>query len=479
MAVIDPSCGGLLGQRHHHDRCLRDDRLSWLTLGDVQDAVHGLAAQLSKARDGLVFLFASNEVPTVIGLLAAWSLRMPVALLDPNGSQDAVERLVRTYEPEVVLNGPAPILGTYGYQALPDDNGGHAPRVYFARPPLRAAINPELALMLSTSGSTGSPKFVRLSRSAVRTNARQIAGALSIEPSDVGIAHLPLHYSYGLSVLTSHLAVGAAVSLTGARVTDALLWQRVREDSGTHFPGVPFHYGVLDRLGIDRLVPPSVRSFTQAGGHLDLSRRARCYDAIVRRGGRFYIMYGQTEAGPRITTLQSTDFPNHSATVGKVLKEGKLLIVDDVGKPQPPGLEGNVIYEGPNVMMGYALARDDLARGDEQQGRLETGDRGVLSNDGFLTLTGRTQRFAKVAGLRIGLDEIETFLAPGCVVAIAPQDHIILCVTEPAQAAVAARLPELVLRLRLPSHVFSVRSIETIPLKVTGKIDYKALECLT
>ena len=122
-------------------------------------------------------------------------------------------------------------------------------------------------------------------------------------------------------------------------------------------------------------------------------------------------MYGQTEAGPRITTLQSDEFPENSASVGRALSGGLLSIIDDDGKAKPPGIEGNVVYQGPNVMMGYATSREDLALPDVLGGRLETGDRGILSNDGILTLTGRMQRFAKIAGLRIALNEIESFSA--------------------------------------------------------------------
>src|SRR6266571_6374309 len=305
LTVVDSSCGGLLGQAADEAPCIRDDRSNWLTRAALRNAADELAMLLYEARQGLAFLFASNEISTVVGLLAAWSLQMPVSLLDPDRPADTVAHLIEAYGPEVVIGGPDAILETLGYRSLPSVEAPHAPNIHLASSGPRAPIHPNLSLLLSTSGSTGSPKLVRLSRTAVRTNARQIAEALSIEPDDVGIAHLPLHYSYGLSVLTSHLVAGAAVSLTSARVTDTQLWQRVKEDSGTHFPGVPFHYTVLDRLGIDRVVPSSVRSFTQAGGHLDLATRIQCYDSIVKRGGRFYIMYGQTEAGPRIATVES------------------------------------------------------------------------------------------------------------------------------------------------------------------------------
>jgi acyl-CoA synthetase (AMP-forming)/AMP-acid ligase II len=474
----EDSDSGLLTLSEGDSPCARDDQHNWISRATINRATHNLAQRLSENRPGFIFLFGSNDVPTVVGLLAAFAARMPVALLDPKLPFQSIERLIAIYRPEIMLGGDF-VCGNLGYQAVSQDDLILAPTISCSRAACATSIHQDLALLLSTSGSTGSPKFVRLSQMAVLANARQIAEALAINAADIGICHLPIHYSYGLSVITSHLIAGAAISLMTARVTEPAFWNRIRDDSSTHLPGVPFHYGVIDRLGIKRTVPESVRTFTQAGGHMAHQLRLQCHNAISERGGRFYIMYGQTEAGPRITTLQSDDFLNHSTTVGRALRGGKLTVVDDEGAPLAADVEGNIIYEGPNVMMGYASCRDDLALPDIQCGRLATGDRGVLNGDGFLTLTGRTQRFAKVAGLRVALDEIEDYLgSSGSIAAIAPDDKILLYVHNSAASAVAELVPKLAQRIQLPSTHFVTRVVETLPLKPSGKIDYKALEQL-
>lgn len=460
-------------------RCAKDDRSGWLSRGDLRDAASTLAGSFADRGAGLVFLFAQNDLATLIGLLAAWRAKMPVALLDPNMPADLIAGLVRSYRPEVVLGTIDVANISAKYQHVRDLNDGQMPIVRLLQEPWRGRIHTDLGILLSTSGSTGSPKFVRLSRTAVSINAHQIGDALAITTDDIGIVHLPVHYSYGLSVLTSHLFAGAAISLTRAQVTEPALWRRIKEDGGTHFPGVPFHYGVLDRLRINRTVPQCVMTFTQAGGHLNHQLRLRCHNAIADRGGRFYIMYGQTEAGPRITTLRSEEFLRHSTSVGKVLKGGKLSVENEIGEIQAPEIEGNVVYEGPNVMMGYAVTRDDLALPDTQKGRLETGDRGMLSKDGYLTLLGRTQRFAKIAGLRISLDDIESFFGLNePIVAVAPDDKIILFVNETVVPIVAQLVPKLAVRMKLPSALFITKVVEAIPRTPSGKVDYKALERL-
>ena len=336
-------------------------------------------------------------------------------------------------------------------------------------------IHPALQLLLSTSGTTGSQKYVRLSRDAIVANAGQIAEALAIDERSVGIAHLPMHYSYGLSVVTSHLAAGGRIYLVNNSITSPSFWSKIANVGGSHFPGVPFHYAALARLGAS-LVPDSVKVFTQAGGALDPRIQAKIHDWATMRDGRFFVMYGQTEASPRMTTLQHADFSRKAGSVGVALAGGRLSIVDDEGAPLPAGAAGTVIYEGPNVMLGYAMSGADLDKGDELEGRLETGDLGRLDAEGFLYLTGRAKRFAKIAGYRLGLDEIERELVAVCSVACIDLGEKIGVVHEQAsETALKARVRELAASYKVPSSSFSLLKTAQIPRGASGKINYAQL----
>jgi acyl-coenzyme A synthetase/AMP-(fatty) acid ligase len=204
------------------------------------------AALAARAAGGVAFLFCKNDVATIVDYLAALTAGVPVVLLDPRLDADTVAALIARYQPEVVLGrdvASAPV----------------GPR---------PAPHPALALMLSTSGSTGSPRLVRLSQAAVIANARSIAAALGLGPADVAPTSLPLHYSYGLSVVTSHLAAGATVLLTDAGWSATVLARlpRPRRDvAGRRAVLVP----ALRRLDLGKLAPPSLRTLTQAGGRLD------------------------------------------------------------------------------------------------------------------------------------------------------------------------------------------------------------------
>jgi acyl-coenzyme A synthetase/AMP-(fatty) acid ligase len=337
-------------------------------------------------------------------------------------------------------------------------------------------IDAELALLLSTSGTTGSRKYVRLSRDAVAANARQIAEALAIDELSAGVAHLPLHYSYGLSIVTSHLAVGGRICIVNDSITSPSFWSKIAKVGGSHFPGVPFHYAALARLGVG-VVPDSIKVFTQAGGALDPRIQAKMHDWATLRGGEFFVMYGQTEASPRMTTLQHADFSRKAGSVGVALAGGRLSIVDDKGAPLPADTIGAIVYEGSNVMLGYAMSRADLSKGDEMQGRLETGDLGRLDAEGFLYLTGRTKRFAKIAGYRLGLDEIEQELFAVCPVACLDLgEKIAIAHEQESETALKARVRQLADTYKVPSSSFALRRIAQIPRGASGKIDYARLK---
>jgi len=337
-------------------------------------------------------------------------------------------------------------------------------------------LHPELAVLLSTSGSTGSPKFVRLSASNLTCNARSIAEVLDIRAPEVGSGHLPLHYSYGLSVLTSHLSAGAPLYLTERGFLDPDFWPQMKRWQVAHLPGVPFHYNTLCRFNFAKLDLPDLRVMTQAGGNLDVRIRKMAYDYMEARGGRFHVMYGQTEASPRITTLSHEDFAEHAETVGPVLPGGRIEIIGTNGTP---GVEGEVIYHGPNVMMGYAENPDDLALGDDMGGRLATGDIGFLDEEGRLTLTGRINRMGKIAGLRVNLDEVERALSGfGEEFAVVGKGEILLLYHLPnadLKTLKERKLKQLLDRFTLPKTAYRFQEIAEFPRTSRDKIDYQAL----
>jgi len=438
---------------------LKDDASAeWVTYAELSTRAAQWSGRLPESKC-LVFLYIRNTIEDVAALLGAMATGHAVALFDPALTAIARSNLEQRYRPDWVI-----------------EPGAEKP----LRGPLNDRIDsiaPPLSLLLSTSGSTGSPKLVRLTRAAVEANATAIAEVLEIGSDDTAAGYLPLHYSYGLSVLTSHLCRGARILLTDHGLMHSSFWPAIRAADVTHLPGVPFHFQIMTKLGFNRLNLASLRTLTQAGGNLDVETRRRAHAFMNAAGGRFYVLYGQTEAAPRMTTLQHEAFETAETSVGTALPGCRIEILN----PDATGA-GEIVFHGPNVMLGYAERREDLALGDVEKGRLLTGDIGRLDESGRLFITGRAKRFAKVYGLRVNLDDLEQAaneIGPAAVVQNGEGVKIYLAgdasganLEDRSQSLLAHMLE----RFTLSRASFEIVPIDAIPRTERGKIDYRTLE---
>jgi acyl-CoA synthetase (AMP-forming)/AMP-acid ligase II len=321
-------------------------------------------------------------------------------------------------------------------------------------------------MLLATSGSTGNPKLVRLSHTAVRTNTEVIAGTLGITADDVTITTLPLFYTFGLSVLNTHVRRGATVVLERGGLLQRDFWTAVTKHGVTTIAAVPYQYEMLRRLRFDPAKYPALRTLTQAGGRLRTELVSDFADRMATVGGKLFIMYGQTEATARMAVLPPERIADKLGSAGLPVAGGSFSIDD-----------GEVLYHGPNTMLGYAESAADLARGDDLGGVLRTGDLGRLDDEGFLFITGRLKRMGKIFGVRVNLDDIEAHLAPHGPVAVVAGDDKVHVFVEGADAEAAQAIrKELAAFLNTHFTGLDVRGAEALPLMPTGKIDYRALE---
>jgi acyl-CoA synthetase (AMP-forming)/AMP-acid ligase II len=435
-----------------------------LSYAELDSRVAAAAALLRLEHKGLVLIVGRHTVDCVVGYLGAWAAGHAVMWLDRGVRPLEFERLVEAYHPEICLVGegqtPLPVLESYRIEE--HEVLGH---VAFRDTPCPGELHPELGCLLLTSGSTGSRQAVRLRSTSVVANARAIAQALAVGAHDVAITSVPVAHAYGLSVLNSHLYAGAAIVLSESSIVEGSFWHAVRGHQVTTLAGVPVTYDLLHQLDPTRVVPASVVSMTQAGGHLNRVRREFFRSFMAARGGDFRVMYGQTEATARISVWPA-DLPADKAdSVGKVIPGGAARIDPATGE---------ILYRGPNVMMGYAEGRADLAQpGDIDE--LHTGDTGYLDGDNYLFLTGRSKRIAKVAGIRVDLDDIERMLGDREVAAI---DHdgclVVFCVNGGHRdaAGIAAALEK---RAGLDRSLLKVLSIDALPRSSAGKVLYADL----
>ncbi|WP_096788136.1 AMP-binding protein [Rhodobacter sp. CZR27] len=423
---------------------------------ELAGAMQRFAAQLPRPK-ALIAVEAAAEPEAIAAYLGAMAAGHAVLPL-PAGDPETADRLVSRFRPAMSFRRKA---GTWQMEEHQGD---------------RAAPHPDLALLLSTSGSTGQGKGVRLSAAAVHANAASIADFLRITAKDRAALILPLHYSYGLSVLHSHLAQGASLWLSNASVLDEGFGAALAASGATSLAGVPHHFRLLEGAGLGEALPPALKLMTVAGGAMEAAQVRRWAGRMARRGGRFIAMYGQTEAVARIAWLPMERVGDHAGAIGVAIPGGELALRDEQGREIASAVaEGELLYRGPNVMMGYAEDHRDLGRGAEVEA-LATGDLAQRDAEGIYRITGRLSRMSKIAGIRIGHDALERALAAeGVEVAIWGDDRRIV---------VAARGPGRGLADRAaraagigPGH-FEIVPCEVFPRLPSGKIDYPALRSL-
>jgi acyl-coenzyme A synthetase/AMP-(fatty) acid ligase len=424
-----------------------------LTYRELADLVDAFAARLGAERR-LVVLAAANDVDSLVAYLAALAAGHPLILL-PEDKPAALDSIMAAYDPDVVIR-PGD-----GESVLEERRTG-----------TRHELHPELALMLSTSGSTGSPKLVRLSAENLQSNALAIADYLSITSAEHAATTLPMSYCYGLSVINSHLLRGAGLVLSDLSVVDPCFWELFRSHGATSFAAVPYTFELLERVGFAEMELPSLRYVTQAGGRLAPESVQHYAQLGSMRGWELYVMYGQTEATARMAYLPPRLATKHPQAIGIPVPGGAFRI-----DPVPGLQDGELVYTGPNVMLGYADSPSDLAVG-RTLAELRTGDLARQHPSGLFELVGRRSRFVKIVGLRIDLGQVERILADlGVTAASAGSDQKLVAAIEGDHDP---RLLGKVLAesLGLPRTALEVHAVERLPRLATGKIDYPAVRAL-
>ncbi|QWD48039.1 AMP-binding protein [Polynucleobacter paneuropaeus] len=424
-------------------------------------------------RRSLVFCLSNNSLGSIAGYMAFMASGNVPLLLDVGIDLHLLEKILANYRPQFVwrpqghlacgLDAPI-VLRLGGYEL-----------VEFESEPVD--LHPDLGLLLSTSGSTGSPKLVRLSYQNIESNARSISQYLNLSFDERPITSLPSHYSYGLSVINSHFYVGATLLATNASVMQREFWDFTRQKKATSIAGVPYTYEMLRRLRFFSMDLPDLRTLTQAGGHLQAEFAKEFLEYAKNQQKSFVVMYGQTEATPRMGYLNLTIDEDKLGSIGKPIPGGKFqLLQDDGSEIVESGRTGNLIYSGPNVSLGYAECREDLSLADERGGVLDTGDLAYRDDEGFYYINGRKNRFVKVYGNRLSLDEVEVLAKMVCdeCACLGEEDLIHIFITDPdLQLSIRNHLVE---KTGLNQRAFKVAIISEIPRNSAGKIQYGRLQ---
>ena len=422
----------------------------------------------------VVLLICENSIYSIASYIGFIRSGVVPLLVDYKLSQESINIICETYGISYICL-PTSSIRKYieNYSVFYSFNNYSLAKIKVKKS--RQNIDDDLALLIPTSGTTGNSKLVRISYKNLHENTRSISSSLSVESTDRAITTMPMSYSYGLSIINTHLFNGASILVTNRSVIEKEFWLFFHKSRPTTFGGVPYIYTMLKRLRFSEMKLDSLKYITQAGGKLDLSLVDYFKDACKKNKTKFYVMYGQTEATARMSFLPHNEVDNKKGSIGKPIPGGKFVLKNECGDKLKGESEGELFYYGDNVSMGYANTYSDFALGDLNKGVLKTGDIAGRDSDGYYYILGRKNRFVKIYGVRVGLDELESFINDKgfMCVCLGIDDDLKIYTTD---SAYVDKIHDLISKNRLVhSAGYSINVIDSIPRSESGKVIYSEL----
>ncbi|MFC2061059.1 class I adenylate-forming enzyme family protein [Elusimicrobiota bacterium] len=267
----------------------------------------------------------------------------------------------------------------------------------------------DLSMIIYTSGTTGRQKGVVLSHSNLDSNADSIIEYLGLTSDDSIMAVMPFYYSYGNSLLTTHIKAGGTIVINNSFMYPNVVLDEILSENVTGFAGVPSHFSILlNKSALRKYKFPELRYVTQAGGAMD-PEMIKEFVGIMP-DVRFFVMYGQTEASARLSYLDPDMLTEKMGSVGKNIPGVELEILDENGKKADPGDIGEIVARGKNIMKGYWNDDAETSLVLKKEG-LYTGDLALIDNDGYIYIKGRSKDMIKSGANRISPLEIETIIS--------------------------------------------------------------------
>ena len=421
----------------------------------------------------LVFCLAQNSPGSLAGYLAFVQNKIVPLMLNSDLDSELLDKLIITYKPEYLwlpkknkklINSGKVLLNILDYFLI---------KLSFNK---EYMLNNDLGLLLTTSGSTGSPKLVKLTYENIFSNAESISKYLSINENERPITSLPMHYSFGLSIINSHLIKGATILLTSKSLMEREFWSFLQNYKATSLSGIPYSFEILKKLRFLKMDLPYLKTITQAGGKLNDDLNLEFSVFCKNEGKRFFVMYGQTEATARMSYLPHKYSIAKLGSMGIAIPGGEFSLIDENGNIiEEYEKEGELVYKGKNVSMGYAVSGSDLSKGDENKGVLLTGDIAKRDRDGYYYIVGRNKRFIKLFGNRVNLDETERLLKneiSDCACSGRDDEMVIYITDKDKLKKINRYISE---KTSINHKAFIIKYISEIPKNSSGKTIYSKL----
>ncbi len=422
-----------------------------------------------------VFVYCENKAGSVCSYISCLYNSIVVVLVSCGIEKSLNLELLKNYKPNYIFvpNEKADFVDDF---ELVYEKYDYC--VFCAKEQVDTPVYSELALLLTTSGSTGSPKLVKQSYKNIQSNAEAIVKYLELNSDERPITTLPMNYTYGLSIINSHLEVGATIFMTQKGILQKEFWEFFKKSGATSFGGVPYTYEMLKKLRFFKMDLPTLKTMTQAGGKLSPELHKEFAEYAFENNKKFIVMYGQTEATARMAYLPYEKSIEKYGSMGIAIPGGRFELIDANDEIiEESETVGELVYYGDNVTLGYAEKRDDLIIGDERNGKLITGDMAKRDNDGYYFIVGRKKRFLKIFGNRVNLDECERiikseFLDLECACGGKDDKLYIYVTNDDNKKQIIQFISD---KLAIHPSGFDVIKIDLIPKNDAGKVLYNKL----
>jgi long-chain acyl-CoA synthetase len=472
--------------------CFERGDCSYRRLSNATNRVSAYLLSLGLVKGDRILLIGDNSffwVTCYLGTLRAGLVTVP---LSPTTSSADLSHIVKTTEARAAFVesraavGHAEVLA--GLHVITDETlraevqeseslADPSTEIVTPLPTINAG---DLAALMFTSGSTGTPRGVMVSHGNIIANTTSIIESLRLTARDRVMAVLPFHYCFGTSLLHTHLRIGGSLVVDSRFMYVETILDRLASSGCTGFAGVPSHFQILlrsSRLRQDRF--PHLRYVQQAGGHLPPTQIDALRSALPHT--QIFVMYGQTEATARLSCLPPDQLRTKRGSIGKGIPGVRLRVVNDADEEVRPGEVGEITAQGSNIALGY-WGQPEESAATFRNGRLYTGDLATVDEEGFIYIAGRKKEFLKIRGERVSCHAIESRLleldelAEAAVVAI-PDDML----GEAVRAFVVSRSGEpagLVTRVhafckqRMPAHLVprEILVLPSLPKNRAGKV---------
>ena len=394
----------------HSSRVAFVDEKKNYTYSQILFLSNKIKKKLSKKKN-LTFILCQNSIGSILAYISSVLNKDVPLFIDSEITKDHLSGLIERYKPKFIWvpnkNKFLPRLKKYKkiftllkYQ------------LYKSKKNTNYKIDKNLCALASTSGSTGNPKYVRQTYKNIKSNIKSIVNYLKINNKSVTITTLPMSYTFGQSIINTHLVMGGKIILNNHSILQKNFWELLRQNKISYLYGIPYTFELLDKLEFFKKKKDFLKCIAQAGGKLSNELQKKILNFSIKNKNKFFIMYGQAEATTRISYVELNRNPDKIGSIGKSIFNGKLYLLNSKNKKVAQiKKNGELIYKGPNVCSGYSKNYEDLNKKDEWKGLIYTGDLAQKDKDNFFYIVGRKKRFAKIYGKNINLDDIENRLS--------------------------------------------------------------------